>query len=148
VTTHPHLVPRLSMSRSYTSSPPCASMTCSRTALLFSREKLKRQIQNELLLEDRKGSVKTRRNVSGNVIRNGNEKICPPDINGNCYIYNPSTVIPWFMSLIRSSKTAHKVKTRKTKINFPSLPDGNNDWFSRGRISYKRKSARKLKNRY
>jgi hypothetical protein len=32
LTTHPHLVLRLSMSRSYTSSPPCASMACSGTA--------------------------------------------------------------------------------------------------------------------
>jgi hypothetical protein len=31
--THPHLVPRLSMSRSYTSSPPCASMACSAITL-------------------------------------------------------------------------------------------------------------------
>jgi hypothetical protein len=35
LTTHPHLVPRLSMSRSYTSLPPCASMACSGTALLL-----------------------------------------------------------------------------------------------------------------
>jgi hypothetical protein len=35
LTTHPHLVPRLRMSRSYTSTPPCATMACSRTALLF-----------------------------------------------------------------------------------------------------------------
>jgi hypothetical protein len=35
LTAHSHLVPRLSMSRSCTSSPPCASMACSRTALLF-----------------------------------------------------------------------------------------------------------------
>jgi hypothetical protein len=35
LTTHPHLVPRLIMSRNYTSSPPCASMAYSRTALLF-----------------------------------------------------------------------------------------------------------------
>jgi hypothetical protein len=35
LTTHPHLVPRLRMSRSYTSSPPCASMACSGTAYLF-----------------------------------------------------------------------------------------------------------------
>jgi hypothetical protein len=36
LTTHPHLVPRLRMSRSYTSSSPCAaSMACSGTALLF-----------------------------------------------------------------------------------------------------------------
>jgi hypothetical protein len=35
LTTHPHLVPRLSMSRSYTSSPPCASMACSGTPLLY-----------------------------------------------------------------------------------------------------------------
>jgi hypothetical protein len=32
LTTHPHLVPRLRMSRSYTFSPPCASMACSGTA--------------------------------------------------------------------------------------------------------------------
>jgi hypothetical protein len=36
--THPHLVPRLRMSRSYTSSPPCACMACSGTALLFTNE--------------------------------------------------------------------------------------------------------------
>jgi hypothetical protein len=30
-----HLVPRLSMSRSYTSSPPCASMACSGIPFLF-----------------------------------------------------------------------------------------------------------------
>jgi hypothetical protein len=35
LTTHPHLVPRLSMSRSYTSSPPCASMECSGTVFFF-----------------------------------------------------------------------------------------------------------------
>jgi hypothetical protein len=35
LTTHPHLEPRLSMSRSYTSSPPCASMAWSGTALLY-----------------------------------------------------------------------------------------------------------------
>jgi hypothetical protein len=35
------------------------------------------------------------------------------------------TVIPRFTSLIRSSKTAHKAKTRKTKINFPLLSNGN-----------------------
>jgi hypothetical protein len=29
------------------------------------------------------------------------------------------------------SKTARKVKTRKTKFNFPLLPDGNNDRFAR-----------------
>jgi hypothetical protein len=33
--THPHLVPRSWMSRSYTSSPPSASMACRGTALLF-----------------------------------------------------------------------------------------------------------------
>jgi hypothetical protein len=32
------------------------------------------------------------------------------------------TVIPQFTSLIRSSKTARKAKTRKTKINFSLLP--------------------------
>jgi hypothetical protein len=35
LTTHPHLVPRSWMSRSYTSSPRNASMACSGTALLF-----------------------------------------------------------------------------------------------------------------
>jgi hypothetical protein len=35
LTTHPHLVPRSGMSRSYTSSPPSASMACSGTALLY-----------------------------------------------------------------------------------------------------------------
>jgi hypothetical protein len=35
LTTHPHLVLRSRMSRSYTSSPPSASMTCSGTALLY-----------------------------------------------------------------------------------------------------------------
>jgi hypothetical protein len=36
LTIHPHLVPRYCMSRSYSSSsPPCASMACSGTALLF-----------------------------------------------------------------------------------------------------------------
>jgi hypothetical protein len=59
-----------------------------------------------------------------------------------------NTVIPRFTSLIRSSKTAREAKTRKTKINFPLLPDGNNDRFARGRSSYKRKLVRKLKNRY
>jgi hypothetical protein len=34
LTTHPHLVPRSTMSRSYTSSPPNASMACSGTAYL------------------------------------------------------------------------------------------------------------------
>jgi hypothetical protein len=34
LTTHPHLVPRLRMSRSYTSSVPCASMACSGTAFI------------------------------------------------------------------------------------------------------------------
>jgi hypothetical protein len=29
-----------------------------------------------------------------------------------------NTVIPWFMSLIHSFKTACKAKTHKTKINF------------------------------
>jgi hypothetical protein len=33
LTTHPHLVPRSKMSRSYTSSPPSATMACSGTAL-------------------------------------------------------------------------------------------------------------------
>jgi hypothetical protein len=35
LTTHPHLVPRLRMNKSYTSSPPRASMACGGTALLF-----------------------------------------------------------------------------------------------------------------
>jgi hypothetical protein len=34
LTIHPHLVPRSRMDRSYTSSPPSASMACSGTALL------------------------------------------------------------------------------------------------------------------
>jgi hypothetical protein len=59
-----------------------------------------------------------------------------------------NTVISRFMSLICSSRTACKAKTRKTKINFPLLPDGNNDRFARGRRSYKRKLACKLKNVY
>jgi predicted PurR-regulated permease PerM len=59
-----------------------------------------------------------------------------------------STVIAQFTSLIRSSKTAPKVKTRRTKINFPLLPNGNNDRFARGRSLYEQKLARKLKNRY
>jgi hypothetical protein len=33
--THPYPVPRLTMSRSYTSSPPCASMACSGTAFFY-----------------------------------------------------------------------------------------------------------------
>jgi hypothetical protein len=36
LTTHPHLAPRSRMSRSYTSSPPSATMACSGTALLLS----------------------------------------------------------------------------------------------------------------
>jgi hypothetical protein len=36
LTTQPHLVPRSRMSRSYTSSPPSASMACSGTSLPFS----------------------------------------------------------------------------------------------------------------
>jgi len=35
LTTHPHLLPRSWMSRSYTSSLPSASMACTGTALLF-----------------------------------------------------------------------------------------------------------------
>jgi hypothetical protein len=35
LTTHPHLVPRSRMSRSYTFSPPYAFMACSGTALAF-----------------------------------------------------------------------------------------------------------------
>jgi hypothetical protein len=35
LTTHPHLVPMLRMTRSYTSSPPSVSMACSGTALLL-----------------------------------------------------------------------------------------------------------------
>jgi hypothetical protein len=34
LTTHPHLVPRSRMSRSYTSSPPSATMACSGTAFV------------------------------------------------------------------------------------------------------------------
>jgi hypothetical protein len=45
-------------------------------------------------------------------------KINLPLSNG----YKNTTVIPWFTSLIRSSKTAHKAKTHKTKINFPLFP--------------------------
>jgi hypothetical protein len=55
-----------------------------------------------------------------------------------------STVIPRFTSSVSSSKTARKVETRKTKINLPLLPDGNNDRFTRGRSSYKRKLTRKI----
>jgi hypothetical protein len=57
------------------------------------------------------------------------------------------TAIPRFTSLSRSSKTARKAKTRKMKIHFPLLPDGNNDLFARGRSSHKRRMARKLKNK-
>jgi hypothetical protein len=39
LTTHPHLVPRSRMSRSYTSSPPSAFMACSGTALDLSMPK-------------------------------------------------------------------------------------------------------------
>jgi hypothetical protein len=35
LTTHPHLVLRFRMNRSYASSPPCASKVCCGTALLF-----------------------------------------------------------------------------------------------------------------
>jgi hypothetical protein len=64
---------------------------------------------------------------------------------GHPIILDLGRVIPRFASLIRSSKTARKAKTRKTKINFPLLPDGNNNRFARRRSSYKRKLARKLK---
>jgi hypothetical protein len=37
LTTHPHLVPRSRMIRSYISSPPSAFMACSGTALAFSK---------------------------------------------------------------------------------------------------------------
>jgi hypothetical protein len=37
VTTHPHLVPRSRMSRSYTSSPPSVSVACSGTELALKR---------------------------------------------------------------------------------------------------------------
>jgi hypothetical protein len=40
-TTHPHLVPRSRMSRSYTSSAPSASMACSVTVLPFTEENRK-----------------------------------------------------------------------------------------------------------
>jgi hypothetical protein len=63
-------------------------------------------------------------------------------------IRNVYTVIPRFTRFISSSKTARKTKTRKTKINFSLLPDGNNDRFARGRSSYERKLAHELKNRY
>jgi hypothetical protein len=43
---YPHLVPRSRMSRSYTSSPPSASMPCRGTALHFTRE-LSRQEQRQ-----------------------------------------------------------------------------------------------------
>jgi hypothetical protein len=51
LTTHPHLVPRLSMIRSYTSSPPpCVSMACSGTALrIFNIRKCSRVRVQELL---------------------------------------------------------------------------------------------------
>jgi len=35
LTTHPHLVPRSRISRSYTPLPPSTSMACSGTALLY-----------------------------------------------------------------------------------------------------------------
>jgi hypothetical protein len=41
LTTHPHLVPKSRMSRSYTLSPPSAFMACSGTALLYYIFKLK-----------------------------------------------------------------------------------------------------------
>jgi hypothetical protein len=41
------------------------------------------------------------------------------------------TEIPRFTSLIRFSETARKAKTRKTKMNFPKLPDGKNDRYAR-----------------
>jgi hypothetical protein len=62
--------------------------------------------------------------------------------------FQTSTVITQFMSSIPSSKTARKAKTRKMNNNFPLLPDGNNDRSVRGRSSYKRILARKLKNRH
>jgi hypothetical protein len=49
-------------------------------------------------------------------------------------------VIPWFTSLIHSSKTVCKTKTRKTKMNFPKLPDGNNNWFAKERRAHTSKN--------
>jgi hypothetical protein len=64
-------------------------------------------------------------------------------------------VIPQFTSLMCSFKTARKAKTRKTKINFPLLLDGNNDRFRERKlenwkiginlcISFKRKLVNRL----
>jgi hypothetical protein len=47
---------------------------------------------------------------------------------------NKSIVIPRFTTLIRSSETARKAKTRKIKINFLLLPDKNNDRFGRNEL--------------
>jgi hypothetical protein len=62
-----------------------------------------------------------------------------------------STGIPQFMSLIHSSKTARKAKTRKTKINFPLLPKKRR-WEQQlvceRKELEKRELACKLKNRY
>jgi hypothetical protein len=55
--------------------------------------------------------------------------------------------IPQFTTLIHSSKTARKAKTHKTKINFPLLPEKRRLVYER-KEPYKRKLARKLKNRY
>jgi hypothetical protein len=38
LTTHPHLIPRSRLSRSYTSSPPSSFMACSGTALVFTHK--------------------------------------------------------------------------------------------------------------
>jgi hypothetical protein len=45
LTTHPHLVPRLRMSGSYTSSSPCASMACSGVTFLLQAVKNLLQVQ-------------------------------------------------------------------------------------------------------
>jgi SH3-like domain-containing protein len=43
-------------------------------------------------------------------------------LHATCKLLNK--VIPRFTSLIRSSKTARKAKTRETKINFRYFPTG------------------------
>jgi hypothetical protein len=46
-----------------------------------------------------------------------------PVCRGTPVAHDWNTVIPRFKSLICSSKTARKVKTHKTKINFPLFPE-------------------------
>jgi hypothetical protein len=62
-----------------------------------------------------------------------------------------TTVIPRVTSVIRSSKTARKAKTRKTKMNFPLLSEKRR-WERRSvcerKELAKRKLARKLKSSY